>query len=91
MQMSPQQRGCMSGCITVFIVGMVLSFIAIPLDRMVFGVTSTDGSGGGHFFNITSAIALVLGIAVYFYITKPDAAVWRPIRQRLSKPKKPQK
>jgi hypothetical protein len=84
------KRGCVSGFVVFTVVGVLLSFVAIPLDKAVFGVAS-GGSQAGPFMTIVSIIALVMGVLAYFYVTMPGAAIWRPVRKRLNRPSNTEK
>lgn len=83
-------RGCVFGCLSFIIVGVLLSFIAIPLDRAIFGIAAGGGESG-PIMGFTSMIALVIGVLTYFYITMPNAAMWKPIKKRLQKQNDTQK
>lgn len=79
---SPLKKGCAWGCVTYIVVAMVLSIIAIPLDMLIFNVSSDSGTGG-PFFTVAAMIGFLFGVAVFLYFLFPNANIWKRLPFRI--------
>ncbi|HEX8990213.1 MAG TPA: hypothetical protein VF784_00915 [Anaerolineales bacterium] len=75
------RQGCMAGCLVWLIVGTCLGIASFPLDQSLFAKAS--GTVPGPFSLLASLLALLAGVVVFLYVTNPDAASSKFIRERL--------
>lgn len=73
-------RGCITGFVVAFVVGLGLGLCAIPLDTVVFG--QSPGSAPGPFGALASIFGLSAGIVAFIYVVYPEASLWKSIGGR---------
>ena len=78
------KQGCLTGCLVYIVVGVGLGMLAIPLDQLIFGISS-ESNQQGPFFTITSVVGFIAGIAIFLYMITPDAPIWKPIKKKLQR------
>lgn len=76
---TPMKRGCLLGCLTYIVLGVVCGMIAIPLDSAIFGVASGEASSGAPFFTIAAFGSFIAGVLVFVYVTAPNASIWKKL------------
>lgn len=83
---SPMKKGCAWGCVwgcaTYIGVALVLSIVAIPLDKLFFNI-STNDDVNGPFISIAAFVSFFFGVAVFFYFLFPDAGIWKRLPFRI--------
>lgn len=77
------RRGCMAGCLVWLLVTACLGTVAFPLDRALF--PQSAGTTPGPFSYLASLLSLLAGIAVFLYVTNPEAPAAKFIRERLQR------
>lgn len=80
------RQGCMAGCLVWLIVAACLGIASFPLDQRLFAKSS--GTMPGPFGLLASLLALLAGVVAFLYVTNPDAASSKFIRERLLGSKK---
>lgn len=75
---SPLLKGCVLGCGTYIMAIFACSFIAIPLDLLLFDVSSA-GEAQGPFFSLAALVAFFIGMMAFFFGVFPQPKLWEKL------------
>ncbi len=75
------QQGCLAGCLVWLLAGMCLGLAGIALDRALFAQVSE--SNPGPFSIAATGVAILAGLAAFFYVGYPESTAAKFIRERL--------
>ena len=80
---SKLKAGCLSGCLTFFLVGSIPIIIAMWLDNILFGIPM-GGEEPGLFGMIAAFIALSAGIIGFIYKYKPESTLSQWVKEKVN-------
>jgi endonuclease YncB( thermonuclease family) len=78
------KKSCLTGLLVTSIVGLLLTSLARPLDAALLGRWGAV-LGFGPLYLASLWLALAAGLLIFFYLWKPDDALWKAARRRESR------